>query len=245
MLHSDSHDDLEVRSLQEYVGYQSTLEGPWISRGQKRRSQEPIPEIDRSPARKARPNDGMSRGLQEADILQMFKQRALPHLDHTPGNDWEWLAVARHYGLWTRLLDWTENALAALYFAVEGEADDDFSVVYCYRHQGRPDEWTDKAIGDPLTKEHLVIYHPRYISTRIAAQEGIFTVHPEGFHEFDSTGTILSPWPERWTGLTRTIQIPKECRREIRVQLARLGVHRASLFPDADGVAGFVNWSAT
>lgn len=39
-------------------------------------------------------------------------------------SDFEWLALLQHYGGFTRLLDWSENALVAIFFAVEGNSND-------------------------------------------------------------------------------------------------------------------------
>jgi hypothetical protein len=56
----------------------------------------------------------------EIALVNEFRQNANFLLDkHTPGNDFEWLFLMQHYGVPTRLLDWSESPLVSLYFAVE------------------------------------------------------------------------------------------------------------------------------
>src|SRR3990170_5949661 len=52
-------------------------------------------------------------------LLQSFRRQAggLANVPHREQTDM-WLFMAQHYGVQTRLLDWTEGALLALYFAI-------------------------------------------------------------------------------------------------------------------------------
>lgn len=82
------------------------------------------PELD-SRGRKildARPRiseGGSFMGINMERMVDEFRRRAIPFLTHAPKNDFEWLFIMQHYGVPTRLLDWTTNALVALYFAVQ------------------------------------------------------------------------------------------------------------------------------
>jgi hypothetical protein len=172
----------------------------------------------------------IDQGLElEKDILRSFKRQALPHIDWIPQNDWEWLALAQHHGLPTRLLDWTRNPFVATYFAIEHPFEGD-SAVYVYKTDGQAVDTSEHL--DPFALERVERFTPSNISRRIAAQVGRFTVHPQPEQAFvyESIDKLI---------------ILEEARDGIKRILYQYGIHRASLFPDLDGLSIFIEWLVT
>jgi len=59
---------------------------------------------------------------QERALLHRFRRFAYSELPPGAG-EWEALFLARHYGLPTRIMDWTTNPLVAAYFACSPRAE--------------------------------------------------------------------------------------------------------------------------
>lgn len=194
-----------------------------LFRGQSDAGWEPLAGIDRPHFENYRKWRKLSRSDHEWSLLDHFRRSARPYISVVPEDMWEWLALAQHHGLATRLLDWTFNPLVALFFALEGAGPGTDAAVWVYQHPGSPAE-----VLSPFDVSEVSLFNPAHVSTRITVQGGCFTVHPQAVGE--------------WVGLLTWIRIPASWREQIRKQLAGVGISRASLFPGLDGVAAEANW---
>jgi hypothetical protein len=109
-----------VVSLRELLEFRPTVVGPcsvppphrWLFRGQERSTWNLKPTIEHEPSvRSTRDN--------EALLLGDFKTHAQWLLENVPSFDDvpSWLALMRHHGAPTRLLDWSYSLYVALFFA--------------------------------------------------------------------------------------------------------------------------------
>jgi FRG domain len=211
----------EVSSFAEFASYVEGQAPPGaIFRGHARGSWKLVPEVHGGDAITA--STPADRVNAEKSMLREFQRQVRPHLPNLPKDDWEWLAFARHYGMPTRFLDWTENAAAALFFAVELPNDNSESAIWCSE---RPREVTEGK--SPFEVDDIYLYAPPHISPRITAQSAYFTVHPT-----DYIGRRY-----RWPCDLIKLIVSAKARVLMRATLRAHGIHRASLFPEPAGIA--------
>ncbi|HEY8507429.1 MAG TPA: FRG domain-containing protein [Steroidobacteraceae bacterium] len=164
----------------------------------------------------------------ERAALDRFKADAVPYLDYRPpfSHDLEWLAIAQHHGMQTRLLDWTESLLIAAFFAVDEGGCDGDALIYGVR--GLP---VAEPTADPFNMDEVCIYRPSKVTPRIGPQWSLFTVHPNPAEDFRSYAQL-----RKW-------RIPgrKLCA-HIKLVLDACGINYASLYPDLTGLARHIYW---
>jgi hypothetical protein len=191
----------------------------------------------------------------EIELTTRFVQRSLPFLQRPLTDEWDKLFFMQHYGVPTRLLDWSENPFVAIFFALAGEQGakpSDAAIWMC-----DPIAWNQAALGHisfkggvldqsssllrPYTPgtpvEEMptlpIMIYGSYNSPRIVAQRGGFALFGQGTDPMEKV-YLTEKFPD---GVLHKIEIAHDKVAEICASLFRKGFSESVVFPDLDGLS--------
>jgi hypothetical protein len=192
----------------------------------------------------------------EKHLLRNFRKYAYRTGIH-PHSIWQWLSVAQHHGLPTRLLDWTHSPLCAMHFATANIEKFDLDgaiwmVDYVQVHKQLPallkdqlkgeeaNVFTAEMISEAVTALHelprlatrpfVIFFEPPSMDDRIVNQFALFSMM--------SDPTLrLNDWLAHLPGCWRQIIIPAGLKWEIRDKLDQSNITERVLFPGLDGLS--------
>jgi hypothetical protein len=205
---------------------ESCADGTWIFRGEGTAGYPLIAKAGREGTYRGAARKKPYKLADEREALESFKRQARPHLGHTPTSDLEWLAIAQHHGMSTRLLDWTESVLVAAFFAAQEAGTKGDAVIYGVRGLRTLSVTEAKS---PFKLKTPGIYRPPHLTPRIPAQRSVFTVHPDPRVAFRPRGMM------EW-------RVSEAACGKIKRVLDACAVNEASLFPDIDGLSRYIGW---
>ncbi len=175
----------------------------------------------------------------EKEMITDLKRRSFLLIDKQPQNDWEWLIFAQHFGLKTRLLDWSSNPLIALWFACSNEYQMG-SNSYVYVNSAPNDMLVNlEKDQDPFQNSRTKILRPSLNNERIVAQSGWFTAHR--FSKSNNRFVTLETHRKMKNQISE-LEIPHELKKDFLQKLSVFGVNNTSVFPDVTGLCLHLNW---
>lgn len=224
--------------------------GPWFrGHGDARWKLTPKLYRDNPPARGIR--------VVEDELRQEFVMRAPSLSDERPQNSWEWYFLMQHSGAPTRLLDWTESALIALYFAVRDKQDEGDGAVWVLdpwwlnkvvvdigevippgaeaglfeKDSERYRDWLPDRyeVPGPLKVALPAAVYPTHFAKRISSQRSCFTIHGSRPDGFDGL-------PSGAEARLKKLIVPGSCAKEMEDSLSIAGIDEVAAFPDLDGL---------
>jgi len=240
------HSDRTVRSVGDFISalYDTSRGGLVWYRGHANTAWELVPSIARSTSDRSA----------ELTTIKRFKQNAAPYLPQRPLDDWEWIFLMQHHRAPTRLLDWSESPIVALYFALcEPLQDAHDAAIWCldpialnklaghirgfdldilaFGIDKSLDDYLPDHVNERLSKLNPIAAIGPRNSARMVAQSGAFTVmHAEPL-PIESLANRQHIW---------RILVPADAKLRLREELKIMGISEHSLFPDLDRVAGVV-----
>ena len=243
-----------IESLSEFIKYASFFNDHWNDeyiwfRGVAKSKHKLIPYIYRE--------DTWEYDDCEADnLIEEFIHKAKASISVQRHIDkWEWLHIMQHHGIPTRLLDWTEGSLLALYFALRNPSNISTPCVWVLNPCDLNNYSKDREViyySDPITREEgdkviddyfydsknsndlpdfPIALFPPYSNKRMTAQRSCFTIHgaiKDGFE------VLMKNYEE--FNLFK-LRIKTSSSQKILQDLNSAGINEASIFPDLDGLS--------